>query len=94
MANTRTVRIRGYDIVFLDMKGCICHVLKWQIHFFIPKGGGWGRLLCGAFEQLAIAQEAAKLLNSGESQTTYMWYVRETGTIGLLQNRLELNTVM
>ena len=25
-------------IVPLDMKGCICHFVKWQIHPFISKG--------------------------------------------------------
>ena len=26
------------NIVPLDMKGCICHFTKWQIHHFISKG--------------------------------------------------------
>ena len=26
------------DIVFLDMKGCICHFITWRIHPFIYKG--------------------------------------------------------
>ena len=26
------------QIVHLDMKGCICHFVKWQIHPFISKG--------------------------------------------------------
>ena len=28
----------GQSIVPLDMKGCICHFTKWQIHLFISKG--------------------------------------------------------
>ena len=28
-------------IVPLDMKGCICHFVKWQIHPFISKGTIW-----------------------------------------------------
>ena len=28
-------------ISILDMKGCICHLVKWQIHFFISKGTNW-----------------------------------------------------
>ena len=27
-----------WHIVPLDMKGCICHFAKWQIHPFISKG--------------------------------------------------------
>ena len=23
----------------LDMKGCICHIVKWHIHPFLSKGG-------------------------------------------------------
>ena len=25
-------------VVYLDIKGCICHFTKWQIHPFISKG--------------------------------------------------------
>ena len=32
--------INGMHIVPLDMKRCICHLVKWQIHPFISKGGG------------------------------------------------------
>ena len=27
-----------WQVVILDIKGCICHFAKWQIHPFIPKG--------------------------------------------------------
>ena len=31
-----------YDIICdLDMKGCICHFVKWQIHPFKPDVGLW-----------------------------------------------------
>ena len=34
----------GQQIVPLDMKGCICHFVKWQIHPFISKGTKCTRL--------------------------------------------------
>ena len=34
----RTVVVTITQIVPLDMKGCICHFTKWQIHPFIYKG--------------------------------------------------------
>ena len=32
------VRHHGQHNVTLEMKGCICHLVKWQIHPFISKG--------------------------------------------------------
>ena len=34
----KMVRTTFYLVVPLDMKGCICHLTKWQIHSFISKG--------------------------------------------------------
>ena len=35
----------------LDMKGCICHFIKWQIHPFISKG----TTICFSYLKLGIA---------------------------------------
>ena len=38
-------------IVTLDMKGCICHFTKWQIHPFISKGTNYMTcVICGPFD--------------------------------------------
>ena len=34
--------VMNYEIVPLDMKGCICHFVKLQIHPFISKGTKYG----------------------------------------------------
>ena len=33
------------QLVPLDMEGCICHFVKWQIHSFISKGTNYAALL-------------------------------------------------
>ena len=47
-----------YNIYSLDMQGCICHFVKWQIHRFIPKGGF---IRAGLTRQVVIAEIASKL---------------------------------
>ena len=48
------------QIVHLDLKGCICHFSKWQIHPFISKGMRWCHL-CHEMTKVHLCHEMTKV---------------------------------
>ena len=49
--------IKRHHIVSLDMKGCVCHFTKWQIHPFVSKGIMSSRSTQGVNESVPVCVE-------------------------------------
>ena len=47
---------RIYSFISLDIRGCICHFTKWQIHPFISKETVWGLCIACSIYLIFLSQ--------------------------------------